>query len=72
MPHNFSRINLDFCSNVILFFFFFLLSVGLKLQFFAFRSFALHPYHTNIKVASFRKLVRYSGVDVCITTTGKV
>ena len=56
MPYNFSQINLDFCSNC---------------SFSCFRSFDLHPYHTNIKVASLRKLVRHSGVHVCIATTEK-
>ena len=74
MPYNFSQINLDICSNVIFvfFFFFFGSQKALNCSCSCFRSFALHPYHTNIKVASLRKLVRHSGVHVCIATTGKV
>ena len=73
------------CDLIFFFFFFFVVVVVVVVAYFVvsfscFPSFALHPYHININwhifqstgVTSLRKLVRHSGVQVCIATTAKV
>ena len=66
MPYNFRFLfKCDFCL-------FFLLSVGLKLQFFVFPQLCPASLSHQYQIASLRKLVRHSGVHVCIATTGKV